>query len=341
MSRLRRIAIALAIAIAAARVARPAEVAGPERLAGPFAVDTVGRAKQQAGACLLMAAPGAERALARLAPEAGPILAQVERQLGTMPRAPYTIVLFPERMPRDRDLVALDRGAPPWAAGYMNPGSRTGGIRLVQAARYPYGTPEAVLAHESAHLILHDVPGFDAPLWFEEGVATWVARDWQLEDQVLLSGRLMTRAQPRLAELADYFTGDPDHVEEAYAASFAFIEWSAKRYGDGFVAELVRASRTHSFERAWIAATGERLEHAETAWRHDCAIRYRWVPIVAATSPLWLFVLALSEWVWARKRRQALALRAAWEGAGAPDAEELPWDEGSAASDAPHDSTSD
>ena len=276
--------------------------------------ELVGRFERREGPVVFVVPVGAERSFESLAPHAAEIVAGVSRSLGIEPRAPWRMVLIPANGLRDSDLVAFDRGAPPWAAGFMEPRLRMGAIRLGQAARYPYGTPEAVLAHESAHQLMHDMPGVELPLWFEEGVATWSAREWQFEDVFQLSSRLITRGLPRLDALDARFRGSPDQVDQAYAASFAFVSWSVTRYGGTFVRDVLMESRTHSFERAWRLASGEPLDRAESQWRRESLFRYRWLPLIAGSGSVWLIVLFISFLVWLRRRRRARELERAWEG---------------------------
>jgi hypothetical protein len=269
--------------------------------------------ERRAGSVVLVAPPGAERSLESLGPHAQDIVTQVSRQLGLEPRAPYRMILIPANGLSDPDLIRFDRGAPPWAAGFMDPAQRTGAIRLAQAARYPYGTPEAVLAHESAHLLMHDAPGVALPLWFEEGVATWVAREWQLEDVFQLSSRLLMHDLPRLDALEPKFHGRADEADQAYAASFAFVSWSVTRYGSSLVRDVLNEARTHSFERAWRLATGESLDRSESQWRRDSVFRYRWLPVIAGSGSLWLIVMVIALAVWLRRRARARALEAVWD----------------------------
>jgi hypothetical protein len=152
----------------------------------------------------------------------------------------------------------------------MDPIARIGGIRLARRA-LSYGTPEAVLAHESAHLLIHDAPNLALPHWYEEGVATWVARDWQLQDQLMMSGRVLTSDLPRLDQLEPLVQAAPDQVETAYAASFSFVSWAAHRYGDGAVRDVLREARTRSF-RARLAL-GDRRAGSTTPSRNGGAMR--------------------------------------------------------------------
>ncbi len=299
---------------------------------GPVVSRSVTRADgtvvRSEGSVTLIAPPGAERTLEALAPQAQEIVSGVSLALGIQPRAPYSMLLIPVKGMRDPQFLAFDRGAPVWAAGFMQPEIRMGAIRLAQAARYPYGTPEAVLAHESAHLLIHDAPGVAVPLWFEEGVATWSARAWQFEDVFQLSSRLMTHDLPKLDAIEPLFHGDAAQADQAYAASFAFISWSVSRYGGSVVRDILTESRTHSFERAWRIATGVPLDRAESAWRRESLFRYRWMPLIAGSGSLWLVVMLLAALAWVRRRRRARLLELAWQHESEDWADTGEWAEG-------------
>src|SRR5206468_11241739 len=140
----------------------------------------------------------------------------------------------------DSEIARIDHAAPPWAAGYYVPSLRMGGIRLVEASRYPYGTLESVLAHEATHILLHDRLGERLPSWFDEGLATWEGRRWTLEDMVIVSTSLLTSDLPRLADMDHDFHSDAGDPQLAYAASFAFVSWSMHRHGPGFIRAVLR-----------------------------------------------------------------------------------------------------
>jgi hypothetical protein len=264
------------------------------------------------GSCILIAPPGHGRQLDALAEHARVILPQVEEALGVRAAAPYRMFLIPPEGPSDV-VARLDAGVPPWAAGYMVPAQRLGGIRTAEAGRYPYGTLESVLAHEATHMLLHDAVGDRLPLWFQEGVATWQGRKWSLEDIVIYSSSLLTTDLPALADLDESFRGSAAEAGRAYAAAFAFVSWSTRRYGPGVVRDVVAAARSRPFEAAWKAAAGETLGSSESAWRKESLIRYRWIPVVMASSPLWIGISFLALVAGARRRARAKAARERWE----------------------------
>ena len=180
-------------------------------------------------------------------------------------------------------------------------------------------------------MLLHDAVPRGLPRWLEEGIATWEERSFRLEDIVVYSTSLLTSDLPRLAELDQGFHASEGEAQLAYAASFAFVSFSARRHGDSFVRDLVRESRNHELPEAWRRVTGSSLEESESAWRSQSLFRYRWLPILTASSTLWIGITALAMVVAIKRRRQALAVRAKWEEAEA--AEDLAGAEGPAAAE--------
>lgn len=285
------------------------------------------RATARIGLMSLEAEPGAEPALRRLAPAAPTILARLEAQLGVRPARLYRMVLVPPAGIRDPEVARIDASAPNWAAGYLLPDHRFGAIRVAQAGRYPYGTLEAVLAHEATHQLVHD-SGARVPLWFNEGVATRLGRRWNLDDAFLYATSLLTSHLPALTDLDAWFQGDDREAQLAYAASFEFVSWASSRHGERLVRDVLHAARTRPFGEAWRAVTGSSLADDERAWRRGTLFRYRWLPLLGASSTLWLGVTALALAAGVRKRARARRVREQWareEAAGAGDPFEGEW----------------
>ena len=259
----------------------------------------------------LEAPAGSERRVEVLARGAETILPQLEAELGIHPLRRFRMLLIPPDAPADSEIVALDRAAPEWAAGFYVPRLRVGAIRVAQATRYPYGTLESVLAHETTHVLLHDALDGRLPLWFEEGVATWQGRRWSLQD-VLVYSAVLTTDLPSLAELDSSFHASEGEAELAYAASFAFVSRAVRTHGRAFLRDLLRQAGRRPFREAWAAASGSTLEEAEAAWRRESLWRYRWIPILTASSTLWLVITLFAVFAGARKRARLRRAREHW-----------------------------
>jgi hypothetical protein len=276
--------------------------------AAPAAAEVV-----RVGLLEIHAPPGAERSLESLAAKAPAILSEIEADLGVRFRERFVLHLLPPSGELDSLVALLDSGAPPWAAGYLVPARRVGAIRVAQSARYPYGTLESVLAHEATHMLLYDAGVAALPLWFQEGVATWEGRRWSLEDAILYSSSLLVADLPSLAGLDSAFHGDESEAQVAYAASFSFLSREVRRNGPEFLRDLLRRARSRPFDRAWLEVTGSPLADAEGSWRRDSLIRYRWIPVITASSTLWIGITFLALWAGARKRARARLEREGWK----------------------------
>ena len=240
-------------------------------------------------------APAERReALDRLAVDAPRIIDAVQGDMRARFAGRVRVVLIPPGVrwsasepPLDSTLNRLDAQAPAWAAGWAIPERRLVVIRIAEASRWPYGTVAAVLAHELTHVLTHDVAGEALPRWLDEGLASWQARRFSFTDAVAVSSALLTRPLPRFAELDASFTASTEEAQVAYAGSFAFVAWSARRYGEAFPARLVAAARRHPWEEAWMLASGESFPFAERTWRRSALLAFRWVPIAGGTVLLW------------------------------------------------------
>jgi hypothetical protein len=241
------------------------------------------------------------------------ILPRLEAQLGVTAAAPYRIVLLPAGAAGHPLTARLDASAPAWAAGFMIPEQRVGAVRVAKAAHYPYGSIEAVFAHEVAHLLIHDAAGGRVPRWFNEGVATRAGRQWSLEDAFVYSSALLTASLPSLAEMDMEFLGPEPGVRRAYAASSSFVAWAQKHYGERMVAGILEAARTRPFEDAWRWVTGADLAVSEAAWRRESLLRYRWLPaLLTASGVLWAMLGLLTMVGGIRKKARARAQRERW-----------------------------
>lgn len=279
--------------------------------------------RERVGACTIEAPASLARQARALAVEARAILPRLERQLGVRAAGGYRIVLLGPGAASDPLTARLEASAPPWAAGFMIPAQRVGAVRVALASRYPYGTIEAVFAHEVVHLLVHDAAGERVPRWFNEGVATRAGRQWSLEDAFVYATSLLTASLPPLDGIDAAFRGSESNVRLAYAASSSFVAWAERHYGERMVPEVLNASRTRAFEDAWRWVTGTSLEVAESAWRRESLLRYRWLPaLLTASGAVWALLGLLAMIGGMRKRALARAQRARWaleeSAAGAP-----------------------
>lgn len=248
----------------------------------------------------------------RMRVEAPPQLASVASRLDNINRDAIARALAQAGLawPSDVRVVLHDRDdpvsrhTPPWVVGSASfPDEIV--IFPDRVGTYPYGSLEAVLTHEIAHLALSArAGGRPLPRWFHEGVAVSVESGWGLGSQV----RLLIAAQrdPLIDDIGRLFESESlPATSTAYLLSAALIEDVRRRHGPGVPGEIARrVAAGDPFEQAFATATGETPAHAAAAaWRVYRGLR--WLPLLTSPSSVWgaILILAAAAFV-ARLRRR-------------------------------------
>jgi hypothetical protein len=182
------------------------------------------------------------------------------------------------------------------------------------------GDPFEVLRHELAHLALHEAIGDLSPRWFDEGYASFAAREWSREDALRANLALAVRGTPTLLELERWFEGGATRAEAAYALAYrAVVELAELDPERGLNVLFVEWARTGKLDTAVRNAYGLTLAGFETRWRSRTRRRYGGLAIIADVTIAGLFVFVVIMPLYAarrrRDRRRMIALRAADEAA--------------------------
>ncbi len=112
--------------------------------------------------------------------------------------------------------------APEWGAALAFPDSR----RVVmqgRAATSEAGDPIEVLRHELAHLALHEVLGNKPPRWFDEGYASYAAREWRRDDVLATNVALALQGTPTFDQLEEGFHGGSSAAQSSYALAYRAV----------------------------------------------------------------------------------------------------------------------
>ena len=137
-------------------------------------------------------------------------------------------------------------GAPEWGAAIAFPESQ----RIVMQGRSSgsdAGDPREVLRHELAHLALHESLGDLPPRWFDEGYASYAAREWTRDDALAANLALALRGTPTFDELDRQFAAGSMTAQNAYALAYrAVVELAALDTTRGLVALLRRVANDGS-----------------------------------------------------------------------------------------------
>jgi hypothetical protein len=214
-------------------------------------------------------------------------------------------------------------GAPEWAVGVAYPKM---GV-VVVAARDRRGQlidMESTLAHELAHIALERALGDGRPTrWLTEGFAYLHSSDFSLARAQTLFGAVVAQKLVPLALLEERFPAREDEAGLAYAQSYDFVAFLARRgrYADvkddgdraPFRAFLAGIAAGQSYDVAATEAFGRTLPQLEDEWLARIRDRYLWMPVGMGSAFLWALAALLVVLGFARRRRQRNARMRQWE----------------------------
>jgi hypothetical protein len=185
--------------------------------------------------------------------------------------APVTIELAESELAFQRAYERLGGSGPPeYALAVAFTAQNVILVRSPHLTALGPGSLPETLVHETFHLYLGAMlrrVNRRVPLWFNEGIAQWVAQQ-QTNPQLL--NRLQTNAKGAtltpLASLTERFPDDGAAVSLAYAQSLSFVKWLEGRRPGCIKAVLSALAEGRHFEAALEGAAGERLPGLEAAW---------------------------------------------------------------------------
>ena len=314
--------LAAAAVVLALLAARPA---GAQSISLPVAL--------RRGAVYVRAERGMERIAERVAESARDSLQAIAEDLPGLP-TPRTVEI--RLVKRAEDLARAappGRGAPPWAIGVAYPEA---GVVVAAYRRGPVpGDIDAVVIHELAHLALGAALGPRAPRWLHEGFAYLHSSEFSIERTRTLTGMAWTGDVIPLAELDRSFPAAEDAAGRAYAQSYDFVSFLARRgryqgpEDDGnrwpFRQLLADLARGDSLDQAAREEYTSSLKQLFDEWRASLRDRYLTVPASVLGAALWVLCAVLLVLAFIRKRRQGRVTLARWadEEAGQPPDEPI------------------
>lgn len=317
---------AAALAAAALLVALlPARPADAQSISLPVAL--------RRGAVFVRAERGMERIAERVAESARDSLRAIAEDLPGLP-TPRSVEIRLVKRAEDLALAAPPgRGAPPWAIGVAYPDAN---VVVAAYRRGPVpGDIDAVVIHELAHLALGAALGPRAPRWLHEGFAYRHSSEFSLERARTLTGMAWSGDVIPLAELDRSFPAAEDAAQRAYAQSYDFVNFLARRgryqgpEDDGnpwpFRQLLADLARGESLDQAARSQYTSSLQQLFDEWRASLRDRYLTIPASVLGAALWVLCAVLLILAFVRKRRQGRVTLARWadEEAGQP-AEDSP-----------------
>ncbi|HEY7237184.1 MAG TPA: hypothetical protein VH539_23710 [Gemmatimonadaceae bacterium] len=195
-------------------------------------------------------------------------------------------------------------GAPEWGAALAFPESR----RIVMqghSASSDAGDPFEVLRHELAHLALNEYLGDLAPRWFDEGYASYAARELGRNDVLAANLALAIRGTPTFDELDERFGEGATSAQAAYALAYRAVDDLATiDPSHGLVLFFRDWKQSGSLDRAIRSAFGVTLAMFEHDWQQRTRRRYGGLALFSDLTIASLVVLLLIAPLYVARRRR-------------------------------------
>lgn len=208
-------------------------------------------------------------------------------------------------------MVGTDGPVRDWIAGLAFPED---GLIVMSARGNEVFNASDTFVHELAHVYLDSaLAGRPAPRWFQEGFAMLVAGEEVGERLKTFMGAAATGSFLPLDTLTDRFPVEVPTVHLAYAQSQLFVRFLQRTGGGVGVKRLVESLRTGlpfelAVERTFDASTADLwAQFARTVSPFAS-----WIVFATSAALLWMLIVGLFLWAYARKRRKALARKALW-----------------------------
>ncbi|HTR52828.1 MAG TPA: hypothetical protein VMJ10_19070 [Kofleriaceae bacterium] len=284
------------------------------------------------GAISVRYEPGLEDAAERVRDAAEAELAAIAADLDGLPQPRAIEIQLVRDASELPEVAPAGRGAPPWAIGVAYPDLGVVSIAMRRGANVvdPIGT----LRHELGHVALgfacgeanhrSDLGlGDRAPHWLHEGFAYQHSAEWSWDRTETLAGMTWFGGIVPLDELDASFPAEEAPANRAYAESYDFVGYLARRgrwedtAGNGdrgpFRRFLAGVARGDGLDRAAIAAFGKPIHALFDEWRDDLGKRYLFAPVGLLGLAVWVgcaLLLAVAFW---RRRRSNRRRLAQWE----------------------------
>ena len=196
---------------------------------------------------------------------------------------------------------------PFWATGVAYPEHNVIVLLSPRAIKGSRMNVVEVFAHEFSHIALcRALIGVKVPVWLNEGLAIYEAREWTFSRISVLTRASLTDRLIPLPVLTLSFPAEEELAELAYAQSFMFISFLINKMGREAFHRLIRDyTRYGDLAGALRRGTGMNLADLEEQWLVYLKLRVSWIPIITSFSTLWFVAALIFVYGYARKKRQA------------------------------------
>jgi hypothetical protein len=156
------------------------------------------------------------------------------------------------------------------------------------------GDPREVFRHELAHLALHEYLGDLAPRWFDEGYASYAARETGRADALAANLALVVKGTPTFDELDSEFFEGATTAQTAYALAYGAVDQLASLDTvHGLSRFFATWKKEGTMERAIRLNYGMTMAEFEQRWQQQTRRRYGGLALIGDVTLAGLLLLVI------------------------------------------------
>jgi hypothetical protein len=156
------------------------------------------------------------------------------------------------------------------------------------------GDPRDVFRHELAHLALHEYLGDLAPRWFDEGYASYAARETGRTDALAANLALVIKGTPTLDELDSEFFEGATTAQTAYALAYGAVDQLASLDTMRGLSRFFETwKKEGTIERAVRLNYGITMAEFELRWQRQTRRRYGGLALIGDVTLAGLLLLVI------------------------------------------------
>ncbi|MFQ6091326.1 MAG: peptidase MA family metallohydrolase [bacterium] len=215
----------------------------------------------------------------------------------------------------DREFQSLTRGAlPDWGIGCAFPDS---GLIILKAVAEVVSRAELeeVAVHELSHVVLGQaLQGKRVPRWFDEGLAMYQSREWNIGQSLIMAKAVFTRSVIPLRSIDRVLQFRRDKAQLAYTQSFLAISYIINEHGLNAFQKIVRTlAQTGDMDRTLHNVIGLHYGEFEAHWFKYVRSKYGWISLFTNSFYLWVGISVLFLLAFLAKRYRTKRTMERWE----------------------------
>lgn len=209
---------------------------------------------------------------------------------------------------------------PEWASGIAYPSLRLVVIQIpplwkTNSVDFLANNYIKVFQHEIIHILLDDFySGKTIPRWLNEGLAKMLAKEFSIDDQVIIGQAVLIDQLIPFHLLEKNFPKYENRANLAYIQSKSFLSYILERFGkEKFYNILNTLKNEGNLNEALWKETRHGLTELEDDWEKDLHKNYAWVSGLSGGISLWILTSILLFIAYIRKKYKNKKRRQKWE----------------------------